>query len=756
MKIITNLFILIIVSLSGCQMATLTDVTTNRFLAIASQGTLPNSIKIEWIKTEYYANFVVLKSSTENGIYTPITEKINIDEIEDDQNIEVGVSYYYKVQGYNNIGTAMFLTEPTEGFAGSGGGFLPPKDIKITTGESTKSLKLSWLRVGGAKSYQILKSEDNKFFNSIANVPFLSYEDKDVEVGKTYYYQITSLDKEGVPSPDRSQTIEGSLFGADLKLSTETGEYFDKITLTWQRYEYATEYVLYRSTIIGVAGEIIKTFDESDIMEYSDIDVLANQLYYYSIVYQNDSGAKEQSATVRNYLKTASAPAKPTGFTASQGVNPNDVDLEWTEVEGATYYEIERSTTGLDPWEIIAETAKNSRTTVYKDRIPNDSYTYFYRITGLNPAPGEVSDIKEGWANRPPVDITIPNSFGDKVRLTWGSIPKAKEYSITFSDTETGEYSVVGTASASASEKVSFDHIYDIAPSLEKDLFYKVSVITTSGQSLASKPVKGTIKKIGAPQNVRVRDNKGAVKAMTIIWDSISGAHSYHIYRATLKHKDADANKLELSHFEQIGRADNASFTLNFNTYPIRRYVYIVKGVDSEGAEGLPTKTEIVWRVPVDPTDFAKDVDFTIVEAQTQIANFGYRESIGLISGRAQGNYDYYAGATGSRNIWNNYSSFEVILDGAQSVTIATAPMGAYLDGNLYIKGSYTGTLFYDELLALEGGFVIRGNIVITYNHPIKGVMREVWDTAKSGAELKSVVYNESPNSKPTFESGHG
>ena len=223
MKFINNLFILMLVILGGCQMSTLTDVTANSFMVTASQGEFPDSVKVEWIKTEYYANFVVLRSSSENGIYMPITEKIDTIEIEDKQNIVEGVSYYYKVQGYNNIGTAMFLTEPTEGFAGSGGGFLPPKDISITTGESSTSLELSWKRVGGAKSYEILRSEDNDFFDLIATVPYLEYEDKDVIAGKKYYYQITSLDKEGIPSPERSQTIEGSLFGADLNLSTESG-----------------------------------------------------------------------------------------------------------------------------------------------------------------------------------------------------------------------------------------------------------------------------------------------------------------------------------------------------------------------------------------------------------------------------------------------------------------------------------------------------------------------------------------------------
>ena len=757
MKFINNLFILMLVILGGCQMSTLTDVTANSFMVTASQGEFPDSVKVEWIKTEYYANFVVLRSSSENGIYMPITEKINTIEIEDKQNIVEGVSYYYKVQGYNNIGTAMFLTEPTEGFAGSGGGFLPPKDIKITTGESTTSLELSWLRVGGAKSYEIARSEDNTNFDIIDAVPYLSYEDKNVTVGKKYYYQITSLDKDGIPSPDRSKTVEGSLFGADLNLSTESGAYADKIVLTWQPYEYAAEYVLYRSTTSGIMGEVVETFKKSDTMEYTDIDVVATDLYYYSIVYQNDSGAKDQSATVRNYLKTDNAPAKPTGFTASQGVNPKTVELKWNAVEGATCYEIARSISETGPWEIVAKTDKDSGITSYDDEVPNDSYTYFYTVTGFNPAPGIVSDVKEGWANKPPVNITASSSFGDKVTLTWDRVPGARSYMINFSRTEDGTYGLAGTAYPSSSEQVSFDHIYDIGANLEQDLFYKVSV-TTSGQSLPSEPVKGAIKKMSAPQNVRVLKNNTATKSMTIAWDRISGANSYNIYRATLAHRGSDPNKLEIAHFKKVGSAQNAAYTLDFNTYPIRRYVYLVKGVDAGGAEGVLTKTELVKRLPVDLEDFAKDVDYTIVEAQTQVPNFGYQGSGGSISGRAQGKYDYYAGMSGSKNIWSSYSSFETILDGEQSVTISITPMGAYLNGPANISGLYEGKITYTNLLAAEGGFVLRGSMTIEYKHPTKGWLKETWDASKAGAILQSVVLSgsESAPRKPTFEAGNG
>ncbi len=757
MKIMNKFFIMILITLSGCQVITLEDKTANTFVVTASQGTFDNSIEVKWIKTDYYANFVVLRSASETGTYTPITHRINASEYIDTYNIIEGASYYYKVQGYNDIGTVMHTTEPAEGYAGAGGGFLPPQDITISTGKSTKTLALSWGRIEGAASYEILRSENNIDFISIATIPFLHYEDLDVVLGKTYYYQITSLDEDGIPSQNNSLSVKGTLFGMDLGLSTSAGAYDDKIVLTWNKYEYATKYLLFRSESSGVMGNIVKTINQSEVMKYSDTHVEKGKLYYYTIMYQNDQ-AVNQSDTSRGYLKTAEAPGKPTGFTASQGVDPNDVLLNWTAVEGAISYEIARSSSKTGPWQIITTTAKDSSITSYKDRVPDDSYTYFYTITGLNPAPGTVSDIKEGWANKAPINITASDSFGEKVVLAWDSVTNARSYAVSSSDTLTGVYKPVGSASRSSSDRISFDHIYDIGSNLSKELFYKVQVVTTSGQSLPSEPVAGMIRKIGAPQNVRVRDNKTATKSMTIIWNKVDGARSYNVYRATLKHKNSDPNKLELAHFTKVGSAQNAAFNLSFNTYPIRRYVYMVKAVDGGGAEGIFTKTDIVWRYPEDLVDFARDIDFTIVQAQTQISGFGGQGSGGNVSGRADGQYQYYAGLSGSKNNWLNYSSFEVILHGNNPVSVDIWSMSASLSGTTHISGLYNGKVTYNNLAAKDGGYVTGGGMTFEYNHPTKGWIKEYWDAKKAGGLLDSVVLygSEDPPWKPSFEEGNG
>ena len=756
MKIINTFFIMILIALSSCQVSTLTDETANKFIITASQG-LDDHVEIEWIKTEYYANFAILRSSSEHGTYTPITHRIDTSKYLD-KTIEAGAIYYYKVQGYNDIGTAMYLTDSAKGYAGAGGGFLPPKNVRINAGQSSSFLKLEWDGAEGATYYKIERSENNIDFDEIAKTPISHYEDEDVLAGKTYYYQITSFQKvedKFYPSQP-SLVVTGSVFGTDLGLSTTAGAYSDQIVLTWKKYEYATIYVLFRSEIEGNVGEIVKIVNKSEAMEYIDTDVEKNKLYYYYITYQNDSGSLDQSETVRSYLQADSAPAKPTDFTASQGLYPNDVELSWTAVDGASSYEIARSTSETGPWKIIETTATDSGVTVHKDRVPNDSYTYFYTITGLNPAPGTVSDIKEGWANKAPLNITASDSFGEKVVITWDKVPGAMSYSVSFSDTELGEYTIIGSPSLTDESRISFDHIFNIE-SESKDLFYKVQVTTAGGSSLPSLPILGTIKKIGAPQNIEVLKNRTATKDMMIAWDEVPNAKSYNIYRAILSHKNSDPNKLEIEHFTHIVNVVSPTYNLSFNTYPIRRYVYMVKAVDGAGAEGVNIKTDLVWRLPVDLEDFAKDVDFSIVQAQTQIPNFGGQGSGGNVKGRAGGQYQYYAGLSGSKNNWLNYSSFEIILHGNNPVSVDIWSMSASLSGTAIISGLYSGKVTYNNLAAKDGGFVTGGGMTFEYNHPTKGLITETWNHTKADGILDSVFVNSSGKpGRPSFEAGHG
>ncbi|MGL5955946.1 MAG: hypothetical protein ACRC0X_04995 [Brevinema sp.] len=748
MKIlIKKYYILLFIAMmlpTACQLSRLNDQKANSFVIKASQGE-PDFVNIEWAKNAYYAYYDLLRSDTEDGEYTLVDRNI-VETSVDDQSIVSGKNYYYKVRGYNQLGTPMYLSESSLGFAGAVEGLVPPSGVTTRSGALTKCIEISWDRVLEATEYEIYRSEDNKEFVSIARTPLLHYKDTKVEGLKTYHYQLMAY-RGDIPSPGRSIPVLGTIFGADLQLRSEPGAYTDKIMLYWDAYDLASQYTVYRSeneTEPIAIAEIMK----GSPMQYEDRDVQGGTIYYYTISYRNDIVSAE-SETIRSYIRVDGvSPPKPDNFVAAQGTDQRDIKLTWDQVSGADSYEIARAVSQTGPWTIIGTTTES----FYNDKdVPDLSYTYFYTVTGMNSILGVRSDIKEGWANKPPVKINASDNLGTKVQLSWDRVPNVSSYIIKFATSESGPYQNA-SGSIKDGNRVIFDHIYDIGSDQERSFYYTVEVVTPTGLSIPSKSIKGTIRKLIAPQNLRVIGNQTRTKSITLTWDAVPGAREYRIYQATLKHRNTNPNTIRPEHFTYLGKAQNPAFNLSFGSleklplYPIRRHQYIVKAVNTENIEYLGTTSETVWRLPVDATDFAKDVDLTIIQAQTQIANFGQVNSKGKINGRASGYYDYASPLFGTKkNIWANYSSYEVIIDRAQQIIVDVANTSAKLRGDLDVKGLYNGKITYNDLNSKPGGIAIGGGLTLYYNGEVVS-----WDHIKVAAEMLGVRLSTSePAARP-------
>jgi len=748
------LYIIILMIVNACSPTKLVDKTVNSFAAVATQGDYEDKILVSWTDLDAYKNYVILRSEGINLVYKEVSSFIKGASYED-HSIKKGQIYYYKVRAYNDVGMPIFITKSTVGFAGVGGGFHPPSNIKIYSGKSTKELQLEWDRTKDAVTYEIWRSIDNDYFQPIAKAPYLHYYDKDVLQGVVYYYQISSINKNNDPSPNRSQTISGMIFGGDIKLYSRAGAFDDKIELHWTKVLYTKEYQIYRSENPDSTGTKIATITK-DQNSYSYIDKTAefSKLYYYTIIYKNDS-AIQKSQTIRSYLKVESSPQKPQNFKVSQGEDPKFVKLSWDEIidNKILEYEIFRSSSRTGPWINIYTGGNNE----YKDIPLDKSYTYFYKVVALNPAPGEESDIKEGWANRPPVNIIASTTYGKKVILKWDEVPKSTQYNIYYSLKKDGDYKLAGSVNRNSVRKITYNHIYDIGDLKSKELFYKLEVVTPNGTSDQSKVIKGIIKKIAAPENLKILNNKAATQIVTLRWDNVPNARKYVIYRATLKHMGVlDSVQLKNHMFKEIAEVQNNAYQATLTSFPLRRYIYQIKAIDGGDAAGLAKTSETVWRVPVSVEEFLKDVDFSIIHAQKQVNNFGYNGSSGTVQGRHKGSYEYKAGISGSKSSWFGYVGFEVQLEGQPSLQISLSPMGAKMDGDVHISGLYSGKVTYNNLLGLDGGYTGGGSITAHYNHPSKGTQTKTWTYTEAGAILQSVILkSESKPSTPQFEEGY-
>ncbi|MGL4561179.1 MAG: fibronectin type III domain-containing protein, partial [Brevinema sp.] len=681
---------------TGCVSSSLQDLSNNAFSIIVSEDQI-HKITLNWTKMSLYDHYKVFRSDDLLGEYALISGKLT-NGVFEDHNVETGKVYYYKVRAYNKKNFALYLTDEAIGISGKKTFFSAPNTISASSGLFNDRIILEWDKVVGAKQYQVLRSQDNVNFDLIATIYFNYYEDKDISGGTTYYYQINSIDADGILSSDRSPIVSGSTFSPQISLFSKGGEFYDKIVLHWEKVPFVEQYKVFRSTIPNFLGHEIAIL-QSNAITYEDLNVKPSEIYYYTIIYQNTT-AMGQSHAIKSYVKSDNAPPKVQNIKASQGEFSDRIVLTWTSFGEHCSYQIDRFSPQDSSWKEIAISQKNT----YTDFSFDDAYEYKYRIIAMNPNLGEVSDPVQGWILRSPIGLKASDSYAEKITISWDVAPAVQRYNIYVSEfSDQGFKLLTSYALKDSTQRASFDHRLECDVD-QKELYYQVELLTDTQNGPKSPPIKGILKKMPAPQNIKALNNRGANPMINLVWDSVQGARGYRVYRATLKHHQANQKNLQNSDYKLIATTQNNSYPDHLIYFPLRRYVYRIVSLDGDGVEGKSAYSEIVWRVPDTIQEFVKDVDFTILHAQKQIRNFGYNGSSGIIRGRSSGVYHYSAGLTGSKSMWNQYSSFEITINGNPNLKIGISPPGAYMSGSIYITGLYRGKITYDNLFGKEGG----------------------------------------------------
>ena len=258
-------------------------------------------------------------------------------------------------------------------------------------------------------------------------------------------------------------------------------------------------------------------------------------------------------------------------------------------------------------------------------------------------------------------------------------------------------------------------------------------------------------------QAITVEGNKTATDTFMLNWNNIPKAESYNVYQVTLHSRKALISKIKKADLIKLDTTKKNSFKIKITDIPLRRYAFFVEALGSKGQIITSFTSDIVWRYPQNVEEFIQDVDFTIAHAQKQINSFGLGGSRKIVNGRAHGEYDYVACVLGSKSDWNNYSSFEIILNGKPRIDISVYPTGAVMDGVVNISGLYEGQIIYKKLFGKTGGLTSGGSILARYKHPKKGWLEQEFSYKEAAKILKSVILSSDEISRTLpFEQGKG
>ncbi len=235
-----------------------------------------------------------------------------------------------------------------------------------------------------------------------------SYIDENVDIGKSYYYKVTAVNKIGESNASESVNMIPTaipIAPTNLKATISQG-----IILTWDEPNSnggseIIYYRIYRSTVKD--SEIYSIVGTSENTTFIDTNIEIGKTYYYMVTAVNDAGESGASDILSVQLVTP--PAKPSNVVAL--ASEDLVTLAWlanSEFHSpAEYFEVYRAVNDSTEFVKIADT--NSTYFIDNDVVVNTTYSYY--IVAVNSyGKSEASDVVSVTVGQATISIPIDDN----------------------------------------------------------------------------------------------------------------------------------------------------------------------------------------------------------------------------------------------------------------------------------------------------------------------------------------------------------
>ncbi len=331
-------------------------------------------------------------SKVRNYTYTRKTQKPEVTIKDGDQVLKAKTHYTVTYENSKNAGTATItITGKIErGYTG------------------TKVLKFNVLQKNVNGSGIKISDFDTKVYTGEAITPSVSvrHDGKTLTLGTDYkvtYKNNTSMGRasvvvEGMGNYCSKKTKTFAIVPKKVVNVKATSKKYDSITLSWDKLDKVTGYRIYRSTNQKNFTNIA-TVKGSDVLNYTDKDILTGKNYYYKVraYYDDKKIDKRYYGAMSNIVKTKAVLAKAviryiTSPSARKAV------ITWREVEGADGYVLYRASSENGTYEKVKTiTSKTTLTHTKGDHTRNRTYYYkirAYKTVNDKKTYGAYSDIK--------------------------------------------------------------------------------------------------------------------------------------------------------------------------------------------------------------------------------------------------------------------------------------------------------------------------------------------------------------------------
>lgn len=484
-------------------------------------------LKISWKKVSGAKGYTISRSTSKNSGYKKIDTVTGKTSYTDDT-VKAGKTYYYKVEAYN-------VNSGTKGYGGASDAVAgkTAKRTKITSivSANEKTLTIKWNKITGAYGYRIKRSTDEdgtyKVVKTIKSGNTTSYKDTSVKAGKTYYYTVETMVKTGdnICYSGDSASMEGrTAKKAKIKYAVSNGS--NQIEVNWGAMRGAYGYRIKRSTSKNGTYKVVATLKGKNNTTYQDKKLKTAKTYYYKIETINKVNGKKGYSG--NSAAVSAKTLKTTSITAVKATGSTSVRLEWKAVDGASGYQIYRSTSKDSGYKKVGQ-VKGKNTKKYEDKTLEAGKTYYYQVRAYksNSAKNGVasfSKAQKAWTIKQVVFSQITSDSKNQVTLGWKKVSKAQGYDIYRSDESNSGFEKI--ASISSGSTLTYT---DKGVKSGNTYYYKIAatykIKGSAGRGSYSKVTEVAVLKQGSISSITLGDNN----VLNISWNSVANASGYEL-----------------------------------------------------------------------------------------------------------------------------------------------------------------------------------------------------------------------------------
>ncbi len=289
------------------------------------------------------------------------------------------------------------------------------------------------------------------------------------------------------------------------------------VIISWNKYEGATSYRVYRADTINGEKTLLKTVGT---LKCTDTTAVAGKTYYYFVAaYNSKTGELSDYSEGVSVTLPAASIAAPT-LPEKPFFCLNDIiTVKWNAVESATSYRVYRATSETGTKTLLKTTGILQFTDQPK------SGTYYYYIAAYNSKTGQLSDysapIKVSLITKPVIYTCTYENGG--VYMTWNTVNTATSYRVFRTDADTGVKTQIKT--------VGFNHCNDTNIAAGKTYTYTVQAFNNNLKILSA---SATAKTITIPSGTKpvITSAEKITEGVALSWEGVKDATSYKIYRA--------------------------------------------------------------------------------------------------------------------------------------------------------------------------------------------------------------------------------